>query len=402
LLSPIKVTIIVTTQSVFIKVTITVDQCVSMDSSIRVRFNTEYDQFRVVDTPFAVPTKLGRIGLSEVINHLLQSQPTTTSTNDDTSTKTDFDFVINDILLRTSLHKFLETHRLSNEDILVIHYVPAMHIPDESTSTELPSWVGCINTKFNSCIFTGSYNGQIQLFNPMTLALYSSIQGHDQAIRSLTTFSQDGDNFLLSGSKNHSIKCHALTESKNIVSLTHVATCKGHSNSVESLDVWESNNNHILLSGDWNGNIFGWNLSTISTSSASKQDEDSSTRKKKKLNTSVAQHILDITPIFTLRGHSQSVSCIQTIPSSNKVFSCSWDHSLKEWDMERQDCLHTFVGSKVMTSLDYSLATETILTSHTDGKVRLWDPRDKEAGVNKLSFGAESKHWISQVMMTSF
>lgn len=40
---------------------------------------------------------------------------------------------------------------------------------------------------------------------------------------------------------------------------------------------------------------------------------------------------------FTLRGHTQSVSGIQACgrnKDSSKVYTCSWDHSLKEWDIE--------------------------------------------------------------------
>ena len=38
---------------------------------IRVRFVTEYTKYRVTETPISVPARLGRYGLSELINHLL-------------------------------------------------------------------------------------------------------------------------------------------------------------------------------------------------------------------------------------------------------------------------------------------------------------------------------------------
>eukprot|EP01032_Pedospumella_encystans_P036460 gene36460-41260_t len=37
----------------------------SSSVQVRVRFVTDYEQFRIVDSPFAVPNKLGRHGLSE-------------------------------------------------------------------------------------------------------------------------------------------------------------------------------------------------------------------------------------------------------------------------------------------------------------------------------------------------
>ena len=44
-----------------------------MDQQVTVRFVTKdiYERYRIGDSPLAIPRKLGRHGLSEVINHLL-------------------------------------------------------------------------------------------------------------------------------------------------------------------------------------------------------------------------------------------------------------------------------------------------------------------------------------------
>ena len=55
----------------------------------------------------------------------------------------------------------------------------------------------------------------------------------------------------------------------------------------------------------------------------------------------------------------------------------------------------SFVGSKVITSLHFSSALDSVLTSHADGRVRMWDMRQREGGVCKQSFGNDSKHWVS-------
>ena len=42
-----------------------------MDTAeIRVRFITDYTSYRVDETPISVPSRIGRYGLSEIINHL--------------------------------------------------------------------------------------------------------------------------------------------------------------------------------------------------------------------------------------------------------------------------------------------------------------------------------------------
>ena len=54
------------------------------------------EQYRIAPTPIAVPGKLTRYGLSEVINHLLNLDP-----------PKPFDFLVQGELVRTSLEKLV-------------------------------------------------------------------------------------------------------------------------------------------------------------------------------------------------------------------------------------------------------------------------------------------------------
>jgi len=71
---------------------------------VRVKLVTKDDSIRVTDAPLAVPTKLGRKGLSEVVNHLL-------GRSGDQHLK--LDFLVEDKLLRFSLGQFLQTTGIS-------------------------------------------------------------------------------------------------------------------------------------------------------------------------------------------------------------------------------------------------------------------------------------------------
>ena len=65
-------------------------------------FKTTVDKYRVTEEPIAIPTRLKRFGLSDIVNHLLQlSKPVP------------FDFLLNDTLLRGSLLKGIQTQKLS-------------------------------------------------------------------------------------------------------------------------------------------------------------------------------------------------------------------------------------------------------------------------------------------------
>jgi ribosome biogenesis protein YTM1 len=88
-------------------------------AKVRVRFTTTSEQYRITDAPFAIPSKLNRSGLSEIVNHMLRE-----SENDDDHVRQPFDFMIGGRLVRMALHKFIAVHRLNTEDIITIEYFP--------------------------------------------------------------------------------------------------------------------------------------------------------------------------------------------------------------------------------------------------------------------------------------
>ena len=167
------------------------------------------------------------------------------------------------------------------------------------------------------------------------------------------------------------------------------------------MDLWEnavssgrgSDGQRVLLSGDWSGNIFGWNIgsllnedNTMQGKQQQQQQDDGRKNKKQKgdkgsaviADTIMSMNVRELKPAFTIRAHAQSVSGIQirgihgtgSSINSPRMFTCSWDHSLKEWDLERQDCIASFASSKVFCSLDYSVEAGLVVTSHPDGRVR--------------------------------
>jgi ribosome biogenesis protein len=173
-----------------------------------VRFFSKYEKFRITDAPFAVPSKLGRYGLSEVVNHLLDS-------NDSPQP---FDFAINGRLVRVSLKKFVVANRISTEDVITIEYMPAISISDESESAEVPAWIGCIETKVDGLVVAGCYDGKIQIVNKNGLEIVSAVAGHDEPIRAITSWksSQNLSSILVAtASKDHSLKCWSLNSQKS-------------------------------------------------------------------------------------------------------------------------------------------------------------------------------------------
>ena len=170
------------------------------------RFITRYDKYRITDAPFAVPSKLGRYGLSEVVNHLLDSN----------ESPQPFDFAINGRLVRVSLNKFVVVNRLSTEDVITIGYMPAISISDESESVEVPAWIGSVETKVEGVIIAGCYDGKIQIIDSNTFEVASTTGAHEEPIRAITSWNAISQNktsvMLATASKDNSLKCWTLNK----------------------------------------------------------------------------------------------------------------------------------------------------------------------------------------------
>lgn len=361
---------------------------------------TDYEKYRVVDAPIAVPSNLGRYGLSEVINHLLElTKPVP------------FDFMISNNLVRTTLQKFISRNRLSTEDVIVVTYMPVTSFSDESKQIECPAWVGAVSSSLSVALM-GCYDGQLRTADYDQLTSTGCVQAHNLPIRALSAWEYTNAlGIVATASKDHSVRCWHL---KSDGSFSCVGKLESSLSSVESVIYWRDRN--AVLAGDWAGNIFAYDMASLSDSISRFGEEDGSAisgkRKKKKLtaastsqdtsnqtDANIASAAASIIPhMFTIHVHSQAVSCMQFGSDVNRLYTGSWDHSVKEWDLERQERVATIAGSKVISGMDYSDASHLIATSHTDGRVRLWDSRNRDSSVCVNTFtNGDNKRWISDV-----
>ncbi len=361
---------------------------VDQSSQVRVRFFTQHLQFSVTDAPFSIPAKLGRQGLSEVINHLL----------DNTTDYQSFDFIVNDQLVRSPLYKVIAVHRINTEDIVDIEFFPALTLSEESDSTELPSWIGSIaidDSSSKSQGVAGCYDGTIKMFDPESLSMVASVAAHEDPIRAICSWriynTPDKLN-IASGSKDHTVKTWRYDPSSKSLIVENLL--HGHLNSVESVAWWNTSSNvsGLILSGDWGGSLAAWKLSD-----KVQNHLDQHVNKKKKDNdgNAATMEASRVQPLFMLKAHQQSLNSLTSCSETNNVFTASWDHSIKQWDLDRQDCVHTLNCAKVVSSIDCGNAG-LLASSHPDGKVRIWDYRVKSSGTSSITLGKTSD-WISQV-----
>lgn len=363
------------------------------DFQVRVRFVTDFDEYRIEDTPFALPASLNRAGLSNVINHLLSL------TDDDT---VEFDFEINRRLVRSKLSTFLKKYSVSTEDVVTVKYFPAVGVdPEQSKSVELPSWIGAIDINRSTGVgFAGCYDGQVKVFAADSVNIVAEVEAHSEPVRAVTQWQQQGSQWFATGSKDSTVKVWGVSGSGAQQTVAHVGTLSKHTASVESLAVWQKDQQPLLLSGDWSGAVFGWKVS-VEEREAEAQEESHTRKKRKADKAAVAVYSLtDASPAFASKAHAQSVTAI-VAPTAHEHtgYTSSWDHSIKTWDWARQDCVATFNTGKVATSIDAwrSSSQPLLVSSHVDGKLRIWDARVQEGSSSATMTLGRSTEWVAQV-----
>jgi ribosome biogenesis protein len=270
----------------------------------------------VPDAPYVLPIKLGRVGLSEVINHLLGRDG-----SDEALQAIAFDFLIQGHMLRSSLQKYLAANpHISIENILLVEYMPALRIGEDTQSQDMRTWIGSIlvasNATSSPVVITATYDGKLQHHDAENLAVNSYKQCHEMPIRaiaSLTTSSSahHADLQLATASKDQTIKLWRMsTTSSSTSSFIQTHCLRAHANSVESLCGWTTSSRQMLLSGDWSGNILGWNLA-ISSPQLDVDEKKAKKRKGGQGSIAVDSEIVEVkSPPITIRAHSQAVTDI--------------------------------------------------------------------------------------------
>lgn len=293
---------------------------------------------------------------------------------------------------------------MSTEDVIEIEYMPVTSFSDESKSSECPAWVGALNSLPNNILMAGCYNGQLRAVNATDLSEINTVQAHDLPIRSLSTWSHNGSQFVATASKDNTAKCWLVGSEGQLNCVANLESAVGSIETVESFS-------NLVLTGDWGGNIFAYDISKIELPQHQTPVIEKVSKKRRKNPTSsevesipvsFSSPILSASPLshqFTIHAHSQAISGFQMCSVSSRLFTASWDHSIKQWDIERQECVHTIAGTKVATSLSINSSLHLIATSHSDGRVRLWDSRSREGtvAISSLFRSSSQSHWVSQV-----
>ena len=290
---------------------------------------------------------------------------------------------------------------------------------------------------------------------PLSIVATKAV-AHDGPIHCLstTTTQPDQDILIVTGSMDHLLRIHPISQLRRpsppqtdddpniLYEFRDVVDCciNGHTTAISSVDsIMTTNSLLYIASGDYDGNVGLWEYNHSGSSSdmkpnESQENEQPSSSKKMKTTTKAASRNgtsdttnptmrKEIASKSIFRAHTSKVSGVafgnyekvQSSSSSSsfvpqQLITGSWDHSMKVWDIERQDNVSTINGQRVITCFDTSYHTSGIVvTGHPDCVIRLWDTRTTITSssngtadttslkVSDSTFKPSHKEWVSSV-----
>jgi WD40 repeat protein len=328
-------------------------------------------------------------------------------------------------LLRSSLSAHVAEFHVSAERLLTVEYAPSLPRPSDGARTPMPEWIGAVeglqpSVGSSSARFvTGGYDGKLRVTSGGASTF--EVDGHSGAIKAISSCG----GMVVSGGHDKVVRVWALGDGGGALTATarggdHGApggSRLGHENSVECVAVRADG---FVLSGDWDGRLCLWKAGgadgevadagdgagrSISAGALKKRKGDGDGR------TSAGASLVELGAAAAWRAHAQCVSAVAWMGdgggglgggegSGAAAVTASWDHSLRTWDVERQDGVFTANGAKVNTCLAYSPEAGLAATGHPDGTVRWWDFRSGVAAATAHSAPSTSTGagpWVSGV-----
>ncbi|KAL7232241.1 hypothetical protein ACSBR2_010297 [Camellia fascicularis] len=354
---------------------------------IQVRFVTKLEApFKVPSTSIAIPSNLTRRGLSAILNNLLQAG------NADWKTES-FDFLINGELVRMSLEEFLLAKGISAEKILEIEYIKAVAPRKEEEPSLHDDWVSAVDGSNPGFILTGCYDGLGRVWKAAGLCSHV-LEGHSDAVTSVSVIKPKGvesstDVSVATASKDRTLRLWKFGVDKSFDHPTKIRAYKilrGHNASVQCVAAQPAGD--TVCSGSWDCRIKLWQTNELD------KGGDSVSIKKRKMDSEDEESQSEGEAVSTLVGHTQCVSSV-VWPQHETIYSASWDHSIRRWDVETgKDSLNMFCG-KVINCLDVGGESSALIAAGaSDPILRIWDPRKPGTLAPIFQFSSHTS-WIS-------
>ena len=290
--------------------------------------------------------------------------------------------------------RFLSAHNIGTEDVLKLKYAPALPEPESKTEGTEEEWVATLTAARGvegdkSSLVSGNYAGSLTCYSLSPngeLLRIGEIKGaHKGAVKSVAQ-TLDDKHYVSSCGKDGKVKLWKLDTTG---SFKLVADCLGHADSAEATSLADLSSHVLVASTGWDKSVCCWRVPAQEDS----QDIADTKAKKRRKQSGVDTQVVVNEPYLRFEEHTDKVSCLAWGDRRNPVvlFSGSWDHSIRSWDLSRECGVLTFNGSKVVTSIASNPSAQMLATGHADHVIRLWDTRASGESVVKLTLRSHEK-----------
>ncbi|KAJ8771577.1 hypothetical protein K2173_026754 [Erythroxylum novogranatense] len=376
---------------------------------IQARFVTKLKPpFKLPTTSIAIPANLTRLGLSTIVNSLLQAGDSNLplcnfsffspmvfiffgflrAGNPEWKSEP-FDFLIDGELVRLSLDQFLLAKGISAEKTIEIEYIKAVAPRKEEEPSLHDDWVSAVDGSCPRFILTGCYDSFGRVWRAAGLCTHM-LEGHSDAITSVSVINPTGVDSvtLATASKDQTLRLWKVDPeepAKHPAKIRAFKVLRGHNASVQTVAAETSGS--MICSGSWDCTVNLWRVD------CSDDEGDSVSTKRRKVKNE-AESQLEGEALSTLVGHTQCVSSVLW-PQYDTIYSSSWDHSIRRWDVETgKDLLSIFCGKALNCLHIGGEGSALIAGGGSDPILRVWDPRKPGTSAPIYQFSSHNS-WIS-------
>jgi ribosome biogenesis protein YTM1 len=301
--------------------------------------------------------------------------------------ETDFDFLIEQELLRTSLLDHISKKDLSTETLLYIECILRTPPPVPGHTFNHNDWVSAVHTCQDKFL-TGCYDNTVHILREDSSEVLS-LDGHTGPVKSVkwAESTESSSCMFLTASQDQHIFVWKFNSGCDTAEVC--AVCKGHARSVEGVSV--SSDRKRFASVSWDKMLKVWSLDE---GGEGNEERESAKRRKIKGN-SPHKAPPTKTPLLTMSGHTQAVTGVDWT-SDGDIVTCGWDHCIRLWDVETAVNKANMMWSKAFNSVSWSPLNQLVASASCDPSVRVWDPRDKGGSVVKMKLSPH-KAWVKDV-----
>lgn len=302
-----------------------------VEGQVEVIFRSKLpEKFAVPDDVIVVPKSLGRYGLSELINRLLEHE-----------SPTPFDFLINGKYLRVPLAEYMTEAKVTAEQVLELDYVlalPQLESNDVDTNEDWISGVVAVGDEVISC----SFDGCIRMYKGSPIQRHSQVKVGDVALKCIDAVKTEGITYVAVGTIDGRIVTYQFDQDGKM----DESVTEEYKSAIQCVKF--NDDGSLLATAGADGQIIVWSVPEPKAG-------------KKRTNSSLVVR-------FKLTEHSQSVNTLQW--RGTVLLSAGADMQVCAWDILSGGKIVSMPINNAVTSLD--LKDNRLLTSHPDGKIHCW------------------------------